>query len=210
MQRVVFLPRHVAAAHQPADNCVLISIHDRSEPALSPLPGWKDVLYLRFHDVDDSSMGGVELFSDAMALQVLEFAARHPGCDVLYVHCSLGQSRSAAIAQFLSEKYDVPCFKVDLRVTWETNKIYNRLVYRSLSTADAGGLASFTDVMSQATHAYAMFSACHCFKCHVEHLAKLGLPVFRSKMLLCPHCGDKRCPHTDDHQVPCPALPTSK
>jgi predicted protein tyrosine phosphatase len=135
MKHIRFLPRTVAAAYRPEPGAVLISVHDRSEPPLTPQEGWADVLVHRFHDTDGDLMG-LEVFSEAQARELLAFVERHQDCPELVVHCSLGQSRSAAIAIYLSEKYDVPCFKEQVQVTWETWKLYNRLVYRRLHNAD--------------------------------------------------------------------------
>ncbi|KVP75310.1 hypothetical protein WJ96_06005 [Burkholderia ubonensis] len=135
MQHIRFLPRAVAAGYRPAPGSVLISIHDRSEPPLTPMEGWADVLVQRFHDTDGDLMG-LEVFSAAQARNLLAFVERNQDCTELVVHCSLGQSRSAAVAIYLSEKYGVPCYKEQVRVTWENWKVYNRLVYRRLHTAD--------------------------------------------------------------------------
>ena len=135
MQHIRFLPRAVAAQYRPVPGSALISIHDRSEPPLTPQDGWADVLVQRFHDTDGETMG-LEVFSEEQAREVLAFVERHQDCDELVVHCSLGQSRSAAVAIYLSEKYGVPCFKERVPVTWETWRLYNRFVYRRLHTAD--------------------------------------------------------------------------
>lgn len=135
MQQIRFLPRAVAAQYRPAPGAVLISIHDRSEPPLTPQAGWADVLIQRFHDTDGET-SGLEVFSEDQARELLAFVERHQDCNELVVHCSLGQSRSAGVAIYLSEKYGVPCYKEQVRVTWESWKIYNRLVYRRLHSAD--------------------------------------------------------------------------
>lgn len=135
MQRIRFFPRTVAGAYKPAPGAVLISIHDRSEPALTPQPGWDAVLVQRFHDTDGTLMG-LEVFNDAQATEILQFAEAHRSCNELIVHCQMGQSRSAAVALYLAEKYGVPCFKEGLRVTWENWKVYNKLVYRTLMNVD--------------------------------------------------------------------------
>jgi predicted protein tyrosine phosphatase len=135
MQHIRFLPRMVAAVYRPVPGAVLISIHDRSEEPLTPQEGWAAVLVQRFHDTDGEQLG-LEVFSDAQARELLDFVEREQRCTELVVHCSLGQSRSAAVALYLSEKYGVPCFKEQVRVTWEKWRIYNRLVYRRLHNAD--------------------------------------------------------------------------
>lgn len=137
MNRIRFLPRVVAGAYRPADNSILISIHDRSEPPLTPQPGWASVLVQRFHDTDGTIMG-LEVFSVEQAREILSFVEQHRDCDELIVHCQMGQSRSAGVALYLAEKYGVPCFKESVPVTWENLKVYNRLVYRRLMNVDNG------------------------------------------------------------------------
>lgn len=135
MKKITFLPRALAAQYRPAPNFVLISIHDKSEPELSPQAGWGAVLYQRFHDTDGQCMG-LELFTPDHANAILTFTDQHSQCDELVVHCQMGQSRSAAVALYLSEKYNVPCYKVGTRVDWSSIKMYNRLVYRVLHRVD--------------------------------------------------------------------------
>jgi predicted protein tyrosine phosphatase len=132
-----FVSRRVAGGSPAAPGIPVISIHDRSEPALELQPGWADVLVQRFHDTDGTLMG-LEVFSEAQARDVLAFAARHRGCVELTVHCQQGQSRSAAIALYLAEKYGIPCYQGMDAVTRATWKFYNRLVYQRLSHVDHG------------------------------------------------------------------------
>lgn len=139
MQHIRFLPRVVAAAYRPAPGSVLISIHDGSEPPLTPQGGWTAVLYQRYHDTDAADQG-LEVFSAEQAREVLLFAERHQHCAELVVHCQMGHSRSAAVAIFLSELYGVPCFKEQRKVNWESWPVYNRLVYRRLQDAVNGGI----------------------------------------------------------------------
>lgn len=141
MQKVFFLPRVVAARWHPNPESVLISIHDRSEEQLSPQPGWENVLYLRFHDTDGQQMG-LEVFSPQQAQAVLDFVDQHQNCSELVVHCAMGQSRSAAIALFVSEVQGIPCFKEQTPVTAMTWRSYNRKVYSTLRDAQFGPVGS--------------------------------------------------------------------
>lgn len=137
MHKVTFVPRHIAAGLRPATRAVLISIHDRSEPALDVRPGWLDVLYLRFHDTDGQTMG-LEVFSAEQARSCLEFVDRHRECDELIVHCQLGQSRSASVALFFAEQLAIPCYKQTAPVNAMTYRLYNRKVYATLHEAAFG------------------------------------------------------------------------
>lgn len=51
-------------------------------------------------------------------------------------------------------------------------------------------------------------SSCECHRCISEN--RLGieyplgwLPLSSTKMILCPICGNKRCPHASDHSLEC-------
>ena len=137
IEKVVFVPRVVAQRLRPGAGAVLISIVD--EPAQLQ-PGWQDVLTLRFDDVD-AEQEGMQLFDAAMAAQVLAFADRHQDSQdsiELVVHCTAGQSRSAAVALFLAERFGVQCWKESRRVDWRWPN-YNRLVYRVLTKVSQEG-----------------------------------------------------------------------
>lgn len=131
MQKVTFVPRHVAAGLRPARSSVLISIHDRSELPLDVRPGWLDVLYLRFHDTDGQSPD-LEVFTPEQAARCLAFIQRHRDCDELVVHCKLGQSRSGAVALFVSEWLGLPCFQQNVPVNALAYGLHNRKVYATL------------------------------------------------------------------------------
>ena len=140
MDKVIFLSRKHAALYRPVAGASLISIHDRSEPQLEPVPGWAEELYLSFHDTDGLSLG-LDVFTVEQARQVGQFAERHSGMSELVVHCSMGHSRSAAVALFLSEKYQVPCFKgvaEPVPVTRKNWPYFNRRVYETLVLVDLG------------------------------------------------------------------------
>ena len=42
---------------------------------------------------------------------------------------------------------------------------------------------------------------CNCAACKPNGLTAQG--YFRSRMILCEHCGNKRCPHATDHRNEC-------
>jgi predicted protein tyrosine phosphatase len=100
--------------------CLFISVIDQhAEPVFEDL---SNVLTLRFDDVSPDLCGGEELFyqrcaemknlgrpflllSDEMAATIISFLHRNEACNVLYVHCTLGVSRSGAIATFAAELF---------------------------------------------------------------------------------------------------------
>jgi len=45
-------------------------------------------------------------------------------------------------------------------------------------------------------------AACTCWKCGGPVIGEFaGIPAYGMK--LCPICGNKRCPHASDHDLPC-------
>jgi hypothetical protein len=44
---------------------------------------------------------------------------------------------------------------------------------------------------------------CHCYTCNKDVKTKSGWPVVMTQMILCPECGNKRCPHATDHNLEC-------
>lgn len=45
---------------------------------------------------------------------------------------------------------------------------------------------------------------CTCYRCIVENNIKMyGLPLYMTRIIYCPKCGNKRCPHATDHVNPC-------
>jgi len=45
---------------------------------------------------------------------------------------------------------------------------------------------------------------CVCHRCIEEnHLTEDGMPLSLSRMILCPDCGNKRCPKASDHRLDC-------
>lgn len=127
MKEIRFFPRHVAEKMKPVENVGFISFYDKSEaPAI--LTGWQKVLRIRCHDKDEPVLG-LEIFNPENAKSVCEFLDQNPDLEAIFVHCSLGQSRSGGMALALSEFYKVPCFKENSPVDTFSYKIYNKRIY---------------------------------------------------------------------------------
>lgn len=43
---------------------------------------------------------------------------------------------------------------------------------------------------------------CWCHECHKDHTVN-GIPYSATRMILCPECGNKRCPHATNHSHAC-------
>lgn len=44
---------------------------------------------------------------------------------------------------------------------------------------------------------------CYCYNCNKDITDGFGLPRVASRMIVCPTCGNKRCPHATDHNLAC-------
>ena len=43
---------------------------------------------------------------------------------------------------------------------------------------------------------------CWCFNC-LKDMKENGWPISLTRMILCPSCGNKRCPRATDHSLEC-------
>lgn len=140
-ESVVFVSRFVAQKLIPDPDAVLISLAVPNDPARIA-PGWRGVLQLEFHDISEEVLGmpagsipdtqehythefgppcyGMALYrlpTVAHAKAIVDFLVQQEGgcCDFLrvIVHCDQGKSRSAAAAQFVADKYNVPILNAD-------------------------------------------------------------------------------------------------
>ena len=130
---VVFLSRFAVQKLAPNTNSIVISMSVPGDP-VTFAAGWRAVLQLEFHDISEetiaAAIGSVPNAADEgnLALEYVEKVYRWPdtyhaqaiksflaefdrGCsdfvDVI-VHCDMGKSRSAAVAQFIANRYQVP------------------------------------------------------------------------------------------------------
>jgi hypothetical protein len=44
---------------------------------------------------------------------------------------------------------------------------------------------------------------CYCYNCNIGRLTESGIPYVLTLMIVCPECGNKRCPHSTDHMLAC-------
>lgn len=49
---------------------------------------------------------------------------------------------------------------------------------------------------------------CHCYNCNKDRPRaddddKFRIPFVLTRMIVCPTCGNKRCPHATDHRLDC-------
>lgn len=102
-----------AQALKPAPDGAMISISDSSTQGFA-LPGWEQILYLRFDDLNHPTEFNpnkpLRCFNEDMARQVAAFVQTlqdTPRALDLNIHCHAGVSRSAAIALWVSKTYGI-------------------------------------------------------------------------------------------------------
>lgn len=126
-QKIDFVSRQEAEGTDGSSSTIVISISEPNMPAPRLSPDFRAVLPLQFHNVEHLS-GHLVRFTRFQAEQILAFVEEHEGTATeILVHCGKGESRSAGVAKFLAEKYQLPL----TRSTDEMNKwvyhVFNRL-----------------------------------------------------------------------------------
>lgn len=94
--------------------------------AILHMDAWRDVLRLKFHDVEPELDGyNYVIFSHDAVRKIFEFLKKHEAeIDEVVVHCEAGISRSAAVSKFISVIYGLE-FP-------ENYTLYNRNIFSTL------------------------------------------------------------------------------
>ena len=125
IREVSFLSQAGAEAMRPLPREGIISIIGFGYQPAMLRKGWRRVLRLVFDDVEKPFFGATH-FDTVHAEAILRWLNEVEGkVDKIFVHCHAGRSRSAAVAKFIAEKYDL---SGGIRVYEE----HNPLVYRTL------------------------------------------------------------------------------
>ena len=46
--------------------------------------------------------------------------------------------------------------------------------------------------------------SCYCYNCNKDRIdEESNVPYVFTRMIVCPTCGNKRCPHSTDHNLAC-------
>lgn len=131
IEKVMFTNRTTAERFPGVADWAVISISEDAEAKL--MDGWYAIHRVYFHDVDSSSSEcneQVVLMNDQHAHDIVDFVESvAPHVRRVLVHCKAGISRSAAVAKWVAERYDLPFD--------HGYALYNRHVYRLLIEAAA-------------------------------------------------------------------------
>ncbi len=133
LETVIFMGRIEAAIEPPRPDWAVISLSEWGAEPAKLKDGWQAILRMEFHDIEELVPDEpYDLFSEDQARQIIEFVADMNAYGVVgvLVHCRAGISRSAAVAKWIAEKYDLP-FPVGY-------SLYNKHVYRALRQVGCG------------------------------------------------------------------------
>lgn len=125
-KEVIFMSQQQAEEIDPScllGKKIIISITDPGEFA-NLQDGWDDVLRLQFNDIDFQILD-YTLFSDKQAEYIKNFLYNNSDFDLCVVHCYAGISRSAAVAKYISERFNLYYPK--------NYALYNKFVYAKLN-----------------------------------------------------------------------------
>ena len=131
IREVEYLSQARAENMQPLPREAIISITGSGHPKARLRKGWTRVLRLVFDDVEAPFFNAVH-FDYPHAEDILVWLQKIEGkADKVYVHCHAGISRSAAVAKFIAERYDL---SGGIRVY----EYHNQRVYRVLTRRGRG------------------------------------------------------------------------
>ena len=125
LQTVLFCSQKVAQDRQPLNGWAMISITNSGDARTNLKDGWEQVLRLEFDDIDTAEEP-FALFSEQHARCVIQFAhqCHKEKIEGILVHCTAGVSRSAAVAKWIADCYQLP-FN-------EKYMLYNKHVHKVL------------------------------------------------------------------------------
>lgn len=130
LKRLMFVSR-TAAENMPGwESGAIISITEPDAGQAKLMQGWYVIHRAMFHDIDAPRPGESHtLMSAQHAAEIVDFVhSVSPHIKTIVVHCKGGISRSAAVAKWIAEAYNLP-FN-------HTYGLYNMHVYRQLIEAN--------------------------------------------------------------------------
>ena len=161
IQTVRFLSQEDAGDCEPYPNTAMISIVGPAKPDASIKPGFHSLLRLIFDDADEEWLGmpvgsipdyapdgGVLIVSDYLmpdlhhAREIVKFI-EDGDFEHLVIHCFAGQSRSAAVARFVSDWYDAELLLQNHVGTGDKNNRLYRLLHAAFLERHPGSSNHF-------------------------------------------------------------------
>jgi predicted protein tyrosine phosphatase len=136
VKRVKFVSRTHAESTSGIADCAVISITEPSSfLGLADLKGgWFEVLRLEFDDVDPATcFDETDKFMSIHQAHVIAAFVDSvaPNVSSIMVHCKAGVSRSAAVAKWIAERYELP---FDHHYKYYSRHVYKLLSSNSLET----------------------------------------------------------------------------
>jgi predicted protein tyrosine phosphatase len=117
-----FTAERILAIEGDFPNVGLISITD-PDRKLRLRSTWASVLQIRFRNLEDAYHRQVAPFTEYYAEQIVKWLRQNEDrFKGVYVHCVYGLSRSAAVAKFVAEVYNIP-------LNAEKTRFYDPLTY---------------------------------------------------------------------------------
>lgn len=103
---VEFVSRQKAIQRKPEPTTIVISINDLTAAPATLQKGWQAVHVLHYNPTSFTNEPGG--FTREQARGIVDFVEQHENtADRILVHCVAGESRSAAVALVLDEKYSL-------------------------------------------------------------------------------------------------------
>lgn len=124
LEQITFIPERKLSLITPGPSIALISITDLGYGAVCDSQLWGAYLHLEFFDIEaDDEEEGVFSYADAQSVRrFLDELSSQP-ITHLVIHCYAGRSRSAAVAKFAGQMFDISV---------ADTPGYNRTVYERL------------------------------------------------------------------------------
>lgn len=124
LKQIIFTSKKDIESSPGASNIAVISITNNDDKPANISKRFGPCLRLMFDDIDESKIGQT-LFTIEKADKIWDFTeSLQNNIDILWVHCTFGVSRSAAVAKAIAEQYNLPYP--------DKYSIYNKRVYRVL------------------------------------------------------------------------------
>lgn len=114
LNNVMFVGRYSAENCGPWSDFAMISMGEPDAKEGDPKiqDGWHDVLRLSFHDITPDTLdidNSYTLMNEGDAIKIVNFVREvAPNVDGIIVHCRADISRSAAVAKWICDEYNIP------------------------------------------------------------------------------------------------------